>query len=143
VTSIKCEKCAPGDLKYDSTRSGSSEEHGTAFKVDYGHVCASGNLTIDDFDFGEIQVKGQPFLEATSVEAIGLSWDDMSIIHGILGLTPSSAGSVLDNPSPFMSMVSQKALDQNIFSIVSESRVNSCLALSITIYLLEILSGFH
>ncbi|KAL8706774.1 MAG: hypothetical protein Q9201_000200 [Fulgogasparrea decipioides] len=85
--------------------------------VDRGYLCASGNLTIDNFEFDEIQVKSQPFLEATSVQAVGLSWDDMSIIHGILGLTPSSAGSALKNPSPFMSMVSQKVLDQNTFSM--------------------------
>ncbi|KAL8724761.1 MAG: hypothetical protein Q9181_006690 [Wetmoreana brouardii] len=85
--------------------------------VDYGYVRASGNLTIDNFQFDEIQVKSQPFLEAASVQPVGLSWDDLSIIHGILGLTPSSAGSALENPSPFMSMVSQKALEQNNFSM--------------------------
>ncbi|KAL8725889.1 MAG: hypothetical protein Q9181_006249 [Wetmoreana brouardii] len=95
VTSIKCEKCAPGGVRYDSSKSRSSEKNGTVIMVDYEYVCASGNLTIDNFQFDEIQVKSQPFLEAASVQPVGFSWDDMSIIHGILGLTPSSAGSAL------------------------------------------------
>lgn len=117
VTSVKCENCAPGDLKYDSTRSCSSKISGTALNVDYGHIFASGNLTIDTFDLDGFQIKNQPFLEATTVQRIGLSWDDLSIIHGIAGLTPSSAGSVLNNPSPFMSMVKENVLDRNLFSM--------------------------
>ena len=72
---------------------------------------------MDTFSFDGVQVKNQPFLEATTVEPIGLSWDDMSIIHGIAGLTPSSAGSVLLNPSPFVSMVKGNVLDRNLFSM--------------------------
>ena len=39
----------------------------------------------------------------------------MSTIHGIVGLTPFSAGSVLDNSPPFMMMVTESLLDRNIF----------------------------
>lgn len=74
-------------------------------------------MTIDHFDFDGVQVKNQPFLEATTVEPIGISWDDTSIIHGVVGLTPSSAGSTFRNPSPFMSMVKEKVLDRNLFSM--------------------------
>ena len=74
-------------------------------------------MTRDTFDFDGFQIKNQPFLEATVVESVGLSWDDMSVIHGIAGLTPSRAGSVLLNPSPFMSMVKDKLLDRNLFSM--------------------------
>ena len=73
MKSINYEKCAPADVRYDSTQSPSSEENGAAFEVDYGYLCASGNLMIDSLVFGDIQVKGQPFLEATSAEASGLS----------------------------------------------------------------------
>ena len=59
----------------------------------------------------------QPFLEATKVQPIGLAWDDFSIIHGIVGLAPSSNGSTVNNPSPFKSMVDQKQLDKNIFGM--------------------------
>lgn len=117
VTSVKCEACASGDVKYDTSRSCSSKVNGSALEVDYGYIFASGNMTVDTFDFGGFQVKNQPFLEATTVEHIGLSWDDMTIIHGIAGLTPSSAGSVLNNPSPFMSMVREEILDRSLFSL--------------------------
>lgn len=105
VSSIACENCASGDVKYDSSRSCSSNTNGTALEADYGYVVAAGKITVDNFDFDGFQVKNQPFLEAKKVEPVGLSWDNMSIILGIAGLTPSSAGSVLKNPSPFMSMV--------------------------------------
>lgn len=117
VTSVECRACAPGDVRYKSSRSCSSKVDGTALEVDYGYIFASGNMTIDTFDFGGFQVKDQPFLEATTVEPIGLSWDDLTIIHGIAGLTPSSAGSILDNPSPFLSMVKEQILDRNLFSL--------------------------
>lgn len=92
-------------MKYDSSRSCSSNTNGTALEADYGYVVAAGKITVDNFDFDGFQVKNQPFLEAKKVEPVGLSWDNMSIILGIAGLTPSSAGSVLKNPSPFMFMV--------------------------------------
>ncbi len=74
-------------------------------------------MTADTFDVDGYEIKAQPFLEATKVMPVGLSWANISIIHGILGLTPSCADSVLNNPSPFMSMVKQKLLDRNLFSM--------------------------
>jgi saccharopepsin len=44
-------------------------------------------------------------------------YDDLCLIHGFLGLTPSSAGSHLGIPSPFMNMAAQNLLDSNIFSL--------------------------
>lgn len=117
ASSIECQKCLPGDVRYDASRSCSSKTNGTALEFDYGYMYASGNMTVDTFYLDGFQVKNQLFLEATTVEPIGLSWDNIGIIHGILGLTPSSEGSTLNNPSPFMSMVKEKALDRNIFSI--------------------------
>ena len=117
VTSIECDKCLTGDVRYDASRSCSSTNNGTALEIDYGYLFASGNMTADTFYLDAVQIKNQPFLEATTVMPIGLSWDDLGIIHGILGLTPSSAGSVLNNPSPFMSMIKEKTLDRNIFSL--------------------------
>lgn len=117
VSSAECSACASGDVRYNSSRSCSSKVDGTALEVDYGYIFASGNMTIDTFDFGGVQVKDQPFMEATTVEPIGLSWDDLTIIHGIAGLMPSSAGSILNNSSPFMSMVKEHILDRNLFSL--------------------------
>lgn len=117
VSSINCGKCPPGDVRYDASRSSSSKQNGIALKYDYTYLIASGNMTVDAFEVDGFQVKNQPFLEATTVMPIGSSWDDTSIIHGILGLTPSSVGSILNNSSPFMSMVQQKLLHRNLFAL--------------------------
>lgn len=104
-------------MKYDSLASSSFKSNNTVLEIDYGYMFASGDLASDTFDFDGFRAKNQPFLEATTVHPMLLSWDDMSTIHGIVGLTPSSAGSVLKNPSPFMTMVSENVLDKNIFSM--------------------------
>lgn len=114
---MKCKTCARGDVKYNSLASSSFKSNDTVLEVDYGYLFASGHVVSDNFNFNGFRAKNQPFLEATTVEPIGLSWDDMSTIHGIVGLTPSSAGSVLNNPSPFMTMVSENVLDKNLFSM--------------------------
>lgn len=111
ISSINCKECAKEDAKYDSSRSSSFKVNGITLEIYNRYMFASGNMTLDTFGFSGFHVKNQPFLEATVVRPIGLSWDDLSIINGIVGLTPSSAGSVLNNPSPFMSMVKEKVLD--------------------------------
>ena len=80
-------------------------------------MIVSGSVSQDTFLFSDRSIKDQKFLEARSVQPIGLSWDSMDDIHGIMGLTPSSAGSSLKIPSLFMTMASQNLLDENIFSI--------------------------
>jgi len=117
VSSVKCKTCAPGDGKYDSSASFSFQSNDTVLEIDGGYIFAGGHVVSDTFDFDGIKAEKQPFLEATTVQPIGLSWDDMSTIHGIVGLTPSSAGSVLNNSSPFMTMVSENVLDRNLFSM--------------------------
>lgn len=117
VSSVGCAKCYPGDVKYDSTLSSTSKANGSALEVDYGYIFASGNITADTFNFDDLQINNQLFLDATEVRPIGSSWDDLSTIHGVLGLTPSSAGSALNLPSPFMTMVAENTLDKNILSL--------------------------
>ena len=114
---MEWEKCIPGDVRYDASKSCSSKNNGTALEVNYGYMFASGNMIVDTFYLDRFQIKNQPFLEATTVKPVGLSWDNIGIVHGTVGLTPSSAGSVLNNPSLFMSMVKEKVLDRNIFSM--------------------------
>ncbi|MCJ1235724.1 Vacuolar protease A [Varicellaria rhodocarpa] len=57
------------------------------------------------------------FIDARKVQPIGLSWDDLCMVHGILGLTPFSTGSGLNLSPPFMNMASESALDANVFSL--------------------------
>lgn len=115
VTSINCRRCDTGDAKYDSSRSSSHKVNGTSLKVEYFHLSISGNMTIDTFGIFGCYLKNQPFLEASYVLSNGFLETD--IINGIVGLTPSSAGSALNNPSPFMSLVKEKVLDKNILSM--------------------------
>ena len=51
------------------------------------------------------------------MQPIGSAWDDTSILHGVLGLTPSSTASTLGNPSPFESMFRQNVLDNGRFTM--------------------------
>lgn len=117
VSSINCKVCDIGDARYDSSRSSSAEVSGTSLEVDSRYWSASGNMTTDTFGIFGYKIQNQPFLEATRVMPARMSWDDMKTINGVVGLTPSNAGSALNNPSPFMSMVKEKLLDRNLFSM--------------------------
>lgn len=90
---------------------------GNALKVDDGYMYSSGpgRVTIDTFAFDGFHFENQIFLEATTVELIGLPWDDITIIYGIAGLTPSSTDSILSKSTSFMFMVKENALDRNPF----------------------------
>lgn len=103
------------DAKYDSSRSSSAKINETSLKVEYFHLSASGRMTIDTFGIFGCHIRKQSFLEATYVLSTGFVETDT--INGILGLTPSSAGSVLNNPSLFMSLIEEKVLDKNLFSM--------------------------
>ena len=117
ITSVRCQACASGDVKYDSSASSTFKSNGSTLEFDYGYIYAVGNLTLDTFDFDGLKAKSQPFMEAEIVQPTGASWDDISTIHGIVGLTPSSLGSALNNPSPFMTMIKDRVLDRNMFSM--------------------------
>ncbi len=117
VTSIDCVMCSPGGARYNPEASTSFHPNGTAIDIDYGWMLISGNISLDTFSFNNFDIRSQMFLNAHRVQPVGLSWDNIAAIHGIMGLTPSSAGSGLDIPSPFMTMVSQGILDENVFSL--------------------------
>ena len=117
VTSVRCAYCAPGDGRYDSSASSSFHPNGTAISIDYGWVLVSGNVSQDTFRLANVEIKNQIFVDANHVEPVGMSWDNMNIVHGILGLTPSGADSSLNIPSPLMIIASQGTLDENVFSL--------------------------
>ena len=80
-------------------------------------MTASGELSEDVVSLSSLRIQNQQFLEATSVEPTSLSWDNLRDIHGVIGLSPSSAASDFESPSLFMSMASQKILGDNSFSL--------------------------
>jgi saccharopepsin len=117
VTSSKCIDCCAGDTRYDPDLSSTSEPTTLSTTLDYGWLLASGNVTNDTFHLGGLKVKSQPFISANFVQPRGVSFDNLCLIHGFLGLTPSSAGSSLHSPSPLMSMAFQSLLDANVFTL--------------------------
>ncbi|KAI9867981.1 MAG: Vacuolar protease A, partial [Pleopsidium flavum] len=117
VPSNNCTYCHPGGERYNSSASSSFHSNGTAINLDYGYLTTSGIVAQDTISFGGLQVEDQFFQEANEVIGVGISWDDMSIINSIIGLTPSSVGSVRKMSSPFMNMASQGILDSNSFAL--------------------------
>ncbi len=117
VMSINCHHCAPGDVRCDSSKSSTFHENSAANGIWLWWVFTSGNMSQDTFHFDRLTMENQIFQKATDVEPIGLTWDNLNNIHGLLGLTPSSAGSKVNNPSIFMRMVLQRVQDHHVFSL--------------------------
>ena len=117
VPSRNCSTCKPDGWRYDSSTSSSFRFNGTATNLDYGYLTTSGTVAQDTFHFSGLKVENQSFQEANQVIGVGISWDDRSIINSIIGLTPSSAGSVKKMSSPFMNMASQGILTSNSFAL--------------------------
>lgn len=120
ISSVKCESCLVADDRfsgYNSTASSTYHPDGTPITVDYGTMNTSGIISRDTVHFGGLEIHQQSLQEAMEVNGAGPSWDDRSIIHGILGLTPSNAGSVHQLSNPFVTAVAQGILDSNVFAL--------------------------
>jgi hypothetical protein len=118
VSSINCKSCAPGDNRFNTSLSSSFVANETAVELaNPMWLETSGNIASDILHIGGFEIAAQLFQEAIRVQAVGLSWDDLNLVHDLLGLTPSSAGSVVNNPSPFMMMASSNLLDYNVMSM--------------------------
>jgi saccharopepsin len=118
VTSIDCgPSCAPPGDQYDPASSSTSQSSADSGKLDYGWLVATGNYTTDAFSIANLHLENQPFISASNVQINGIAWDDVYQVHGVLGLTPSAAGSGLNKSSPIVNLADSGLLEENKFTM--------------------------
>ncbi|XP_018416848.1 PREDICTED: cathepsin D-like [Nanorana parkeri] len=98
--------------KYDSSKSSSYVKNGTDFSIQYGSGSLSGFLSEDIVTIGDMAVKGQLFAEA--VKQPGITFVAAKF-DGILGMGYPRI-SVDGAPTVFDDIMSQKLVDNNVFS---------------------------
>ena len=116
ITSTRCLSSLTTQ-KYDPSLSLTSEQNTTGVSIDNDYIYVYGNIAQDTFDIGGRQIHHQPFVQAAYAYGDTLSDRALSAISGIIGMTPSSLGSITGNPSLFESLVREKALQRNMFSM--------------------------
>ena len=117
ITSFECSYCYWRVPKYDSYLSSTSKTNSSRAWLHNGYLFFYGTVAQDTFTIGGVHILNQPFIQAVFVDGPTQSYQDLVAIPGIMGLTPSSAGSVTGNPSIFESLVMEKALNRNLFSL--------------------------
>jgi len=98
--------------KYHSDASSSYKANGTKFAIRYGSGSCSGFLSIDTLTVAGISVKSQTFAEASTVPGVAFV---AAKFDGLLGMGYQEI-SVDGVVPPFYNMVSQKLVEQPVFS---------------------------
>jgi hypothetical protein len=119
VTSSNCTICCHGGSRYDSELLSTFQTNGAESSVDLGNgwIHATGSVSRDTFSIGSLSLPNQIFLNAPKFEPTGNAWDNMCIVHAVLGLAPSSRGSVLGSSSPFKHLVEENLLAKKQFGL--------------------------
>ena len=106
--------CSAG---YNASLSTSYKSNGTTASIDHGFWETNGIVSQDTFHFGDLHIQNQSFQEASEIIGGPLSWDNRSIIRGVLGLGPSQVESALGRPNPLLMAASQGLLHSNLFAL--------------------------
>lgn len=119
IFSVKCD-CAPeyAEKGYNSSASSTYKSNGTSVDLDYIYLMSSGNVSRDSMTLGQVEIHDQWFQESLRSMWRGVSYDDVWIIHGILGLgNPHAGGAVKGSRSPLMNAAAQGSLKTNKFGL--------------------------
>jgi len=98
--------------KYHATQSSTYKVNGTKFAIRYGSGSCSGVLSIDTVNVAGISISDQTFGEATSVPGVAFIAAKFDGLLG-MGYKEISVDGVIP---PFYNMVSQKLVEQPVFS---------------------------
>lgn len=97
---------------YDSQASSTSTTTPSDFEIVYGSGYVSGDVTIDDLQWGDIKVQDQEFGEVTTEAGVTFIF---AAFDGVLGMGFPVLSSIGKLP-PFENLIQQKLIDEPIFS---------------------------
>ncbi|PCG91550.1 Peptidase aspartic, catalytic [Penicillium occitanis (nom. inval.)] len=121
ILSVDCDSCAAaGDDEkgYNSSASSTHKDNGTSVELDYVYLKSSGRASQDSMTLGQVEIQDQWYQESMHVQWQGVSYDDVWIIYGILGLgSPHARGAVKGSRSALTNAAIQGVLKTNVFGL--------------------------
>jgi cathepsin D len=131
---VPSQKCPWSDVacdlhnRYDSTKSNTYKQNGTAFSIQYGSGACSGFLSVDTVRVGSLTVLNQKFGEATAEPGVSFV---VAQFDGLLGLAFQTIS--VDFVTPFWyNVIKQKVLTNNVFSFFLSNQPNSATGSELT-----------
>jgi len=113
VPSVRCTSIACFlHTKFDSSASSTYEKNGSSFEIKYGSGSMEGFVSRDRMGVADLTIEGQLFAEAVKEPGLAFAFGKFD---GILGLAYDSI-SVNRIPPPFYEMISQKLINEPVFS---------------------------
>ena len=121
ILSVDCDSCAAAEDNekgYNSSISSTHKDNGTLVDLDYLFLQSSGRASQDMMTLGQVEIQDQWFQESLHSQWKGVSYDDVSIVYGILGLgNPHAGGAVNGFRSPLKNTADQGVLKNNVYGL--------------------------